>query len=171
MHATPLSSADIGCFRLSINRVCLQPARFIGHCLTMRSANHRARDASVASVLLIGVVPDTKQWPPLMSLLGVHTLPVVNTVTCLLKSTVWSRAVRIWTTKIRFDPAADSIQIRSIRIGFDPNSVLKLVLTLIILLTANHCKTTVSAASRKLCQMSGMKLIIVHEPLFLLWMA
>jgi len=32
--------------------------------------------------------------------------------------------------KIGFDPAADSIQIRSIKIGFDPNSVLELVRTL-----------------------------------------
>ena len=36
------------------------------------------RDASAASVLLIGVVPSTKQQPPLMSLLGVHALLVVN---------------------------------------------------------------------------------------------
>jgi len=31
VYATPLSAADIGCFRLSINNVRLQPARFIGH--------------------------------------------------------------------------------------------------------------------------------------------
>ena len=64
--------------------------------------------------------------PPLMSLIGAHALPVVNTVTRSLKSTVRSRALRIG-----FDPAADSIRIRSIKIGFDPNSVLELVLTLI----------------------------------------
>ena len=30
------------------------------------------------SLLLIGAVPGTKQQPPLISLLGVHALPVVN---------------------------------------------------------------------------------------------
>jgi len=57
VHATPLLAADTGCFRLSINHVRLQ---FIGHRATW-SANHQARDASVASALLIGVVPGTKQ--------------------------------------------------------------------------------------------------------------
>jgi len=42
------------------------------------------------------VVPGTKQWPLLMSLFGgVHAVPVVNAVTCSLKSTVQSRAVQI----------------------------------------------------------------------------
>jgi len=54
----------------------------------------------------------------LMSLLGVHALPVVNAVTRSLKSTAQSRAVRIWTIKIGFDPAADSIWIHSTKIGF-----------------------------------------------------
>jgi len=31
VHATPLSAADIGCFRLSIKHVRLKPAPFIGH--------------------------------------------------------------------------------------------------------------------------------------------
>jgi len=31
VHATPLSVADTGCFRLSINHIRLQPAPFIGH--------------------------------------------------------------------------------------------------------------------------------------------
>jgi len=61
VHATPLSAADIGCFWLSINNVRLQPAPLIGHRATMWSANHQARDASAASVLLIGAVPGTKQ--------------------------------------------------------------------------------------------------------------
>jgi len=52
--------------------------QFIGHRATTWSASHRVRDASAASVLLIGVVPGTKQQPPLMSLLGVHALLVVN---------------------------------------------------------------------------------------------
>ena len=69
--------------------------------------------------------------PPLMSLLRVHALPVVNAIMCSLKSTVQSRAVHIWTFKIGFDPAADSIRIRSIKIGFNPNSVLESVRTLI----------------------------------------
>jgi len=56
-----MSAADIGCFRLSINHVRLQPARFIGHRVTMPSANHRARDASATPALLIGAVPGTKQ--------------------------------------------------------------------------------------------------------------
>jgi len=53
--------------------------------------------------------------PSLMSLLSVHALsalPVVIAVTCSLKSTVQSRAVRTWTTKIVFDPAANSIWIQ-----------------------------------------------------------
>jgi len=65
--------------------------------------------------------------PPLMSLIGAHALPVVNAVTRSLKSTARSTAVRI---KIGFDPAADSIRIRSIKIGSDPNSVLESVRTL-----------------------------------------
>ena len=36
------------------------------------------KKTSFTSLLLIGAVPGTKQWPPLMSLLGVHALPVVN---------------------------------------------------------------------------------------------
>ena len=47
-HTTPLSAADIGCFRLSINHVRLQPVQFIGHWATTTSANHRAGDASAA---------------------------------------------------------------------------------------------------------------------------
>jgi len=61
VHATPLSAADIGCFRLSINHVRLQPAPFIGHRvtgMTAWSANHRVHDVSA---LLIGAVPGTKQ--------------------------------------------------------------------------------------------------------------
>ena len=54
--------------------------------------------------------------PPLMSLIGAHALPVVNAVTRSLKSTARSTAVRI---KIGFDPAADSIRNRSIKIGFE----------------------------------------------------
>jgi len=77
--------------------------------------------------------------PPFMSLLGVHALPVVNAVTCLLKSTSLSRAVQISTIKIGFDPAANSIRIRSIKIGFDPNSVLGSVRTLVCI-TANLCR-------------------------------
>jgi len=73
---------------------------------------------------------DMSALPTLMSLLGVHDLPVVNAVTCSLKSTVWSRAVQIWTIKIGFDPATESIRIQSIKIGFDQNSVLESVRTL-----------------------------------------
>jgi len=75
--------------------------------------------------------------PPLMSLIGVHALPVVNAVTRSLKSTARSRALRIG-----FDPAADSIRIRSIKIGFDPNSVLESVRTLhgtMFVLNKIHC--------------------------------
>jgi len=68
---------------------------------------------------------------PLMSLLGVHAVPVVNAVTRSLKSTTRSRPVRMRTIKIGFDPAADSIRIRSTKIGFDPNSVLESVRTLL----------------------------------------
>ena len=71
-----------------------------------------------ASQLYVGM-------PPLMSLLRVHVLPVVNAVMRSLKSTARSGAVRI-----RFDPAADSIRIRSTKIGFDPNSVLESARTL-----------------------------------------
>jgi len=60
VHATPLSLADIGCFWLSVNNVCLQPARFIGHWAIAWSASHRVRDASA---LLIGAVPGAKQQP------------------------------------------------------------------------------------------------------------
>ena len=42
---------------LAVNHVRLQPAPFVGHRATTWSANYRARDASVASVLLIGLVP------------------------------------------------------------------------------------------------------------------
>ena len=57
---------------------------------------------------------------PLMSLLGVHALPVVNALTRSLKSTARSRAVRrILTSKIKFDAAVDSIWIRFIKVGFD----------------------------------------------------
>jgi len=69
--------------------------------------------------------------PPLLSLLGIHALPVVNAVTRSLKSTAWFTAVRIWTIKIGFDPAADSIWIRSIKIGFNLNSILESVRTLV----------------------------------------
>jgi len=69
---------------------------------------------------------------PLMWLLGIHVLPVVNAVTCSLKSTAWSRAVWIWTIKVEFDPAADLIRTRSIRTGFDQNSVLESVRTLVV---------------------------------------
>ena len=61
VHATPLSAAYTGCFWLSINHIRLQPVPFIGHRATTWSANHQARDASAASVLLIGAVPGTKQ--------------------------------------------------------------------------------------------------------------
>jgi len=81
-----------------------------------------------ASQLYVGIAA----FEALMSLLGVHALPVVNDVTRSLKSTTRSRAVRIWTIKIGFDPAADSIQIQSINIGFDPNSVLESIQTLIL---------------------------------------
>jgi len=40
--------------------------------------------------------------------------------------------VWIWTIKIGFDPAVDSIRIRSTKIGFDPNSVLESVRTLVL---------------------------------------
>jgi len=61
VHAAPLSAADIGHFPLSINHVRLQPVPFIGHRAITGSASHRAHDASVASALLIGAVPSTKQ--------------------------------------------------------------------------------------------------------------
>jgi len=70
-------------------------------------------------------------FPPLMLLIGVNALPVVNAVMRSLKSTARPRAVQIWTIKIGFDPATDSIWIRSIQIAFDPNSVLELVRTLL----------------------------------------
>jgi len=199
VHTTPLSAADIGCFRRSINHVRLQPVPFIEHRAITGSAYPWARDASVASLLLIGAVPGTKQQPPLMALLGVrallvvnaelfckrrvyslphesnggvdersllthithnissshlqleslsccvmvlqrmqsdwalimrrpasqlyvgiaafdvatrvHAVLVVNAVTHSLKSTARSRASRIWTSEIGFDPAADSIRI------------------------------------------------------------
>jgi len=44
----PLSAADIGCFRLSINHVRLHPARLIGHRATTPPANQRAGDAFAA---------------------------------------------------------------------------------------------------------------------------
>jgi len=109
----------------------MQPAPFIRHRTTTWSANHRAHDASAASALLTDAVPSTKQQPPLMSLLGVHALPIVNVVMRSLKLTMRSRAVRISTIKIGFDPAADSIWIRSIKIRFEPNSVLESVRTLV----------------------------------------
>jgi len=68
--------------------------------------------------------------PPLMSLLGVHALPVVNALRCALKLTARSRAVQILTIKIEFDPTVDSVRIRSIKIGFNSNSVLESVRTL-----------------------------------------
>ena len=86
VHATLLSAADIGFFRLSINHVRLQPTPFIGHRATTHSANYRARYASAVSALLIGVVPGTKQYPSFMSLC-VCALPVVNAVTRSLEST------------------------------------------------------------------------------------
>jgi len=69
--------------------------------------------------------------PPLMTLLGIHALPVVNAVACSLKLTALSRAERILTMKIIFDPATDLIRIRSIKIGFDFDSVLESVRTLV----------------------------------------
>jgi len=57
--------------------------------------------------------------PPLMSLLGIHALSVVNAVMRSLKLTTRFRAVHILTMKIRFDPATDSIGIRSIKIGHE----------------------------------------------------
>jgi len=68
--------------------------------------------------------------PPLMSLLGVHALPVVTALRCALRLTARSRAVQILTIKIEFDPTVDSIRIRSINIGFNSNSVLESVRTL-----------------------------------------
>jgi len=59
-----------------------------------------------------------------------NALLVVNAVICSLKSPARSRAVRIWAIKIGFDQATDSIRIRSIKIGCDPNSVLESVQTL-----------------------------------------
>jgi len=61
VHATLLSVADFGCFRLSINNVRVQPVRFIGHRAKTWPANHTARDVPVASALVIGAVPCTKQ--------------------------------------------------------------------------------------------------------------
>jgi len=56
---------------------------------------------------------------------------VVSAVMRSLKSIAWSRAVRIWTIKIGFDPAANLIRIQSIKIRFDPNSVRESVRTLL----------------------------------------
>jgi len=79
--------------------------------------------------------------PPLMLLLSVHALPVVNALTRSLKSTACSRAVWLLTIKIEFDPAIDSIWIQSIKIGFgfDSNSVLEPVRTLMVIL-CQWCK-------------------------------
>jgi len=79
-----------------------------------------------------------------MSLLGIHALPVVNAVTRSSKLTMQSRAVRLWMIKMGFDPAANSIRIRSIKIRFDPNSVLEMVWTLIIMLTPKHQSTSIT---------------------------
>jgi len=57
--------------------------------------------------------------PPLMSLLGVHALPVVNALTCSLKSTARSGAVQILMIKIEFNPAIDSNLIYQDRIQFE----------------------------------------------------
>ena len=51
--------------------------------------------------------------PPLMSLVSIQALPVVNAIMRSLKSTARSRAVRIWTIKIGFDPAEFSTWIGS----------------------------------------------------------
>jgi len=58
VHATPLSVADIGCFRLSVNNVRVRPVQFIRHRTTTWSASHRAHDASA---LLIDALRGTKQ--------------------------------------------------------------------------------------------------------------
>jgi len=77
---------------------------------------------------------------PLMSLLGVHALPVVNTLMHSLKSTTCSRAVWILTIKIEFDPAVNSIWIQSIKIRLDSNSVLESGRTLVFSVFLSVCK-------------------------------
>ena len=62
---------------------------------------------------------------PLMSLIGVHALLVVNDVTRSLKSTTLSSLGLCGSERSRSDLNANLIRVQSIKIGFDPSSVLE----------------------------------------------
>jgi len=78
----------------------------------------------LASQLYVGLATfDVTTW---------HTCSAsCNTSAHSLKSTARFRAVQILTIKTEFDPAVNSIRIQSIKIGFDSNSVLVSVQTIL----------------------------------------